>query len=196
MALYESERFRGLDDNPPSAYHDRSLPAETSTDKEEITEDGVLNPLTIEETGYASPGVLSGRTDTGTDTSYEIFLDEEHGWVASRAEVDVWNLTRLYAVNGSFVDGIPGPNVNPNGSVEYHPYGWDATSYEPETYNQTQLAAYDDSSTGYVVVENKGEKKGPSNHQIHAAGTYVLWNQTLRNLDGADDAFLSFRHST
>lgn len=171
-----------------------NLLAESSTENEEVVEEGVLNALDVEQRGYTTPGILAGRTDTGIGTSYAIPLDEEHDWIASMAELEVWNLTRLYAVNGSFIDGIPGPNVNPNGSVSYRPFGWDATSYEPEGYNQTQVAAYDDGDTGYVVVENQGERKGQNNWQVHAAGTYVVWNQTLRNLDDVDEAFLSFRY--
>lgn len=166
-------------------------------DEDTVEEEGVLNPLTVEETGYASLGILSGRTDTGTGTSYTIPLDEEHNWVASRAEVDVSNLTRLYALNGSFVDGLSGPNINPNGSVEYHPFGWDAISNDTASSDeaQTQIATYDDSDTGYVLVENQGEKTGGSGKQyIHSAGTYVLWNQTIDNSEHATDFVLSFRY--
>ncbi|MBD3158228.1 MAG: hypothetical protein GF309_05505 [Candidatus Lokiarchaeota archaeon] len=171
-----------------------NLFTESSIGNEEVIEEGILDALDVEQRGYTTPGILAGRTDTGIGTSYAFPLDEEHDWVASMAELEVWNLTRLYAVNGSFIDGIPGPNVNPNGSVAYRPFGWDATSYEPEGYNQTQVAAYDDSDTGYVVVENQGERQGANNKQVHAAGTYVIWNQTLRNLDHVDEAFLSFRY--
>ncbi|MBD3158479.1 MAG: hypothetical protein GF309_06770, partial [Candidatus Lokiarchaeota archaeon] len=83
-----------------------NLLAESSIGNEEVIEEGVLNPLDVEQRGYTTPGVLAGRTDTGIGTSYAFPLDEEHDWVASMAELEVWNLTRLYAVNGSFIDGI------------------------------------------------------------------------------------------
>jgi len=154
--------------------------------------DGVLDPVSIEQRGYFASGTISSRTDTGVNTGTNLSLDTDHNWVADEAEVSVWNLEKLYAVNGSFDEGIAGTNVFPTGDVAYHPIGWDATSYNDSTYDDdVQLAAYDSSGRQYVTVESQGGKVG-QNAFGHVAGTKILWTQEFVNAPYTEDFILSF----
>ncbi|MFW9958877.1 MAG: hypothetical protein ACFFCT_12475, partial [Candidatus Odinarchaeota archaeon] len=82
--------------------------------------DGILNPVLVEQAGYAASANISARTDTRENLDYDLPLDVAHNWTADEAEVTVWNLEKLYAVNGSFNEGYPGITQFPNGSVEYY----------------------------------------------------------------------------
>ncbi|RDE10813.1 MAG: hypothetical protein C4K49_12515 [Candidatus Thorarchaeota archaeon] len=155
---------------------------------------GTLNPVPVEQRGYAASGNLSARTDTRTNINTSLAIDQEHGWEGSLAEVQVWNLTRLYAVNGSFDTGSPGSNTNPNGSVAYHPSSWDSISNSTNT-GQTQVSSYDSGANSYTSVENQGVKTGSSGKRyIHYAGTRVLWTQNAVNLPMITQFYLSFRY--
>ena len=125
---------------------------------------GVSDPLTIERQGYYSTGNITARTDIMQNTHENLMIDTSNDWMGSRAEVEVSDLTTLYAVNGTFDEGIPGTNINPNETVQvsYYPFGWDARSNNTDA-GQTQRAAYD--AAEFIVVENEGTKIGPSGKQ-------------------------------
>ncbi len=170
---------------------DKVAPAEPAPDDEGIDSpmqgfltaqdmgSGTLNPVSVEQRGYTTSGNLSARTDTGTNTSANLFIDQEHGWKGSLAEVNVSGLQRLYVVNGSFLTGTPGSNANPNGTVACKPDGWNAMSNSTNTF-QTQVATYDQSGTRFVAVENRGKQAGINYY--HYAGTRVLWTQSVDNV--------------
>ncbi|MFW9919431.1 MAG: carboxypeptidase-like regulatory domain-containing protein [Candidatus Thorarchaeota archaeon] len=153
---------------------------------------GILDPVSIEQQGYYASGNISARTDNGLNTGTNLSLDSAHNWVADLAEVSVWNLEKLYAVNGSFDEGIPGTNVFPSGDVSYHPVGWDANSTDTATYaDDVQIAAYDSSGRQYITVESQGGKEG-QNAFGHVAGTEILWTQEMVNAPYTEDFVLSF----
>jgi hypothetical protein len=138
--------------------------------------DGVLDSVEVEQSGYAASENISARTDSFQNLVYDLPLDVAHDWVADVAEVSVWNLEKLYAINGTFSDGIPGINVNPNNTAEYYPLGWNANSTDTDTYpDDLQIAAYDDTGRQFVVVESIGGKVGQNDYE-HG----LRWFKTLR----------------
>jgi len=154
--------------------------------------EGVLHPATIENVGYTTSGHLSVRTDTYPNPTLDLPIDQDHNWVASSAEVDVWNLTQLYAINGTFDEGVPGININPNGTLGDYPHGWSAASVSTDP-DQQQIAAYDDTGRSYVTVQNEAEvTNNPQHIYTHFAGTQVLWNQSMAIVPYTDQFVLSF----
>ncbi len=168
-----------------------SSPTELITpDGSEIT--GILHPVVIEQSGYQSIGDFVGRTDTGLNLLQEFTIDDTHGWQASAAEINVWNLNRLYVENGTFSEGYPGATLDPLGNVTYYPLGWDADSIDTLEYpDDAKLAGYDSSSSGYITVESQGGKVGQKAWG-HAAGTRVVWSQLVQNNPYTEDFVLSF----
>ncbi len=156
------------------------------------SENGLLNPRTIEQSGYSCTGNISARTDTLQNTQQELGFDTEHDWITSSAEVSVWNLKQLYALNGTFDEGVSGINIQPNGTVDYYPFGWNSSSIDTLTYSDdVQLSIYDDADRTYVAVENQGGKVG-QNAFGHDIGTQVIWSQTIENLPYTEDFLLNF----
>jgi hypothetical protein len=155
---------------------------------------GVLDPIISEQKGYYSTDNISARTDINSNLAVDLPIDDVHDWKASEAEIDVWNITSLYALNGTFDSGFPGTNVNPNGSIAYYPDGWNATSNSTDI-GQTQIAAYDDTGNKFVSVENQGKKIGSSGKRFeHYAGTEILWTQNASNVPYTNDFYLSFSY--
>ncbi|MFW9964162.1 MAG: hypothetical protein ACFFCX_11395 [Candidatus Sifarchaeia archaeon] len=153
---------------------------------------GVVNPVQIEQRGYYVTDNLSARTDTMTGTDQVFPIDIDHEWVASKAEVDIWNLKKLYLVNGTFDEGIPGYTLNPNVTLESYPFGWTAMSNSSYP-SQTQLVSYEDSGSYFISVQNQAEVTNNPNHiYTHFAGTSVVWNQTIDNTPFSDEFILSF----
>ncbi|MFW9769276.1 MAG: hypothetical protein ACFFEM_10685, partial [Candidatus Thorarchaeota archaeon] len=102
---------------------------------------GTLNPVVIEQRGNRTNPVLHAETDSKTNVKTNLSIDIANNWVGSRASVELWNLERLYVVNGSFSEGLEGTNSNPSGSVPFHPFGWDAISGSPDP-NMEMTADY------------------------------------------------------
>ncbi|MCK4566493.1 MAG: hypothetical protein KAU48_04205, partial [Candidatus Thorarchaeota archaeon] len=156
---------------------------------------GVLDPVVIEQSGYAASDNISARTDSYQNLQYDLPLDTAHEWIADEAEVSVWNLEKLYAVNGSFSDGFPGINVNPNSTVEYYPLGWSANSTDTDTYtDDVQIASYDSSGREFVTVESQGGKVGQDRYG-HVAGTQIVWSQMVQNTPYTEEFEFSFDYS-
>lgn len=157
--------------------------------------EGVIDPVTVEQAGYFSSGNLTGRTDTGVDSAVNLTIDEENEWVGSRAEIDVYNLERLYTANGTFDDGIPGKNQNPTpATTDFYPYGWAANSGEAgEGTDENQFASYEPQSDPYVTVENQAVEGGLwQDYYDHYTGTYVVWRQIVQNAPSTTDFVVSF----
>jgi hypothetical protein len=153
---------------------------------------GTLDPVQIEQSGYYSTGNISARTDTLVGTANAFPIDSDHEWKASTAEIDVWNIERLYVVNGTFDQGIPGYTLNPNYALDGYPYGWSAVSNNSDP-DQTQLVSFDDGGRRFVSVQNQGEvTNNPQHVYTHYAGTSVLWNQTIDVTPYTDQFVLSF----
>ena len=154
--------------------------------------DGVLNPVTVEQSGYAASENISARTDNYQNLAYDLPLDVAHDWVADVAEVSVWNLEKLYAINGTFSDGFPGINVNPNNTAEYYPLGWTANSTDTDTYpDDLQIATYDNTGRQFIGVESVGGKVGQDRY-AHVAGTRIVWSQIVQNAPYTENFTLSF----
>jgi len=174
----------------------RGRPPEEFQPSSDETE-GILNPTLVEQIGYMTTHNVSVRTDVDPIPSYEFDIDEEHAWVASEAEVSIWNLTTLYLVNGTFEAGTLGANMYPNGTLGNYPSGWSAisTNTAPLPADQVQYANYEESYDGrrYVMVENQGDRNHPLKDLfLHHAGTTVLWNQTLEITPYTEEFVLDF----
>ena len=154
---------------------------------------GVLDPLIIEQMGYTPSGTISARTDTDSNTAYSMYLDDSHGWLGSRADVDVSDLTRLYVINGTLSDGtVSGDTFDPTGTADYYPYGWGATSADAGWYDQVQRVRYEDTGREYIVVENKGELTNNPQHQYAHSDISVYWTQSIDVESTTTDFILSF----
>lgn len=156
---------------------------------------GNLDPVQIEQTGYSTIGNVSARTDMMYNTKQTLTIDTDHDWAASAADVNIWNLKKIYAENGTYEDGYPGVNINPAGGVVYHPLGWDAISTTTDV-GQTQVASYSLGTESYVVVENQGTPTGPASDRDyqHSMGTNVSWTQDVENIPYSEDFILRFKY--
>ena len=67
--------------------------------------EGVLDPIRIRQSGYQTTEGKRGRTDTGSNTQSDIAIDDANGWFMNSTSIDVWNLQRLYGINGTFDTG-------------------------------------------------------------------------------------------
>ncbi|MGY5856336.1 MAG: hypothetical protein RTS72_07025 [Candidatus Thorarchaeota archaeon] len=156
---------------------------------------GNLDPVQVEQSGYSSTGNISARTDTMLNTEQTLSIDGDHNWVASAANVDLWNLNKMYVENGTLEVGTPGVNIDPTGSVPFHPLGWDANSTTADVV-QTQVASYSLGTESYVTVENQGTPTGPAPDRdyLHTMGTNVSWTQDIVNTPFTEDFILRFKY--
>ena len=161
--------------------HDSPLPAT-----------GTLNPVQIEQSGYLSTGNTSARTDTSIGTEGAFSIDTAHEWKASTAEIDIWGLEKMYVVNGTFDQGVPGFTISPNGTLDKYPYGWSANSTNGDP-DQSQQVSYVDSGRKYITVQNLAESTQPvQGWYTHYNTTEILWNQILDLTPYTEDFLLSF----
>ena len=168
------------------------LHSQSDISGEPTTTSGVLNPIQVEQSGYYSTGNTTARTDTSTETENVFPIDTDHDWQASTAEINIWDLQRLYVINGTFDEGVPGYTLNPNSTLDGYPYGWDAFSISTDL-DQNQLVSYDDTGRQYVSVQNQAEVTiNPQHLYTHFAGTTVLWNQSVDITPYTDEFILSF----
>ncbi|MHA1769748.1 MAG: hypothetical protein ACTSV3_07885 [Candidatus Thorarchaeota archaeon] len=174
---------------------DGSGPDELDAQPERLTtgasdpHSGTLRPIPVEQAGYISSSNISAQTDTMRNTATNLTIDDGNGWMGSCAEVDVWNLKRLYVANGSFDDGVPGTNEVPDS--DYYPLGWSSGGYDSASppASQSQYASYEKVGGGFITVENQGYGSDP---WTHYAGSYVFWNQTVINSPRTSEFTLSF----
>jgi hypothetical protein len=156
--------------------------------------DGILQPVIVEQRGYSSTGNVSARTDTSDNTQQSLAIDTAHYWVGSQIEADVWNLERLYVVNGTFDEGFPGYTINPNGTLANYPLGWSAIS-NSSNVDQVQQVSYEESANRYVTVQNKPDLTNPGQKEYtHYENTTILWYQTFENIPYTDQFFISFKY--
>jgi hypothetical protein len=138
----------------------------------QTTHEGVIDPIRIRQSGYQTTDLRKGNTNTGANTAGNITIDEANDWFVNKTEIEVTGLKRLYAVNGTFDNGIdPWIPYSVNGG------------------QNTQIYSYN-SSEGYVVCRNMGKydsKNGGS--YTHSKGSEIGWAQTVTNSPEA----LSFR---
>ena len=65
---------------------------------------GTMNPVRAQQSGHYTTENSSARTDTGINAISNLTVDEENGWAISQADLELWNLRRLYVENGTFKD--------------------------------------------------------------------------------------------
>ena len=124
-----------------------------------------MNPVRVQQSGYHTTEDLSARTDTGINAMSNLTVDEENGWAVSQADLELWNLQRLYVENGTFKD-----STAPWGNSTYDPVG-----------TQNQTVAYDDVGE-YVSAENRGVLTHVIKEEYtHYGTTEVLWGQIVNN---------------
>jgi len=181
-----------IDDNELNPLEEQQLARPNPyTPSYEAPVDGLLNPIQVEQSGYAASENISARTDSYQNLLYDLPLDVAHGWKADLAEVSVWNLEKLYVINGSLDVGVPGTNLNPNGTVEFYPLGWYANSTDDDAHaDELQLAAYDTSTRNFVSVENQGYKAG-QDIWAHSPGSKIVWSQVIDNAPYTEDFLFS-----
>ncbi len=182
--------------NAPSSQNSNLSPQEDSSVLSAGSlKTGTSDPLLIEQTGYVSTGNTSARSDTSANTQNSLSIDDAHSWMADNASMDVWDLSRQYAVNGSFDQGVAGVNEDPSGIIAAYPYGWNSTSNTSDT-STTQRSSYIQSSGNYVGVEDEGKPlgNGINLRYQHATGTRVLWFQMLDNRPYTQDFVLSLNY--
>ncbi|RDE15668.1 MAG: hypothetical protein C4K48_03565 [Candidatus Thorarchaeota archaeon] len=141
--------------------------------------EGVLNPIRMTQRGYQETSLVRARTDTGKNTQQNITIDEANGWAASRTEIDVSNLRKLYALNGTFDD-----EVDP----------WVSSTYDPSGGAQVQSAVWNDTN-GYVTCVNYGELEThpvQDDTYTHYLDSEILWEQTVTNSPQTNLFSLSF----
>ena len=139
--------------------------------------EGIINPIDIKQSGYQTTDAKRGRTDTGTNTISNIPIDDTNGWFVNSTSIDVWNLQRLYGVNGTFEDG-----VDP----------W--TNYSIDGGSNTQIVSYN-STEEYIECRNIGSYYS---HPIdgvsytHSQGTEIGFTQVVNNTPGVQDFRMEF----
>ncbi|MCK4567668.1 MAG: hypothetical protein KAU48_10195, partial [Candidatus Thorarchaeota archaeon] len=160
---------------------------------------GFLDPVTVEQYGFSGTGLLDTRTDSGYNDQSSIPIDNATGWVGSQAELEIWDMKRLYVENGTLDDGVDGTTYYPNTSSGY-PYGWDFDwddpSYGGAPGEQNVSTTYD-KDEGYIILQTEGELDTSSGfvEYRHYDDTYIYWNQTINNAPYSDNLTLSFMYN-
>lgn len=147
------------------------------------TRSGVFNPLEIRQEGISteSTGFIHTRTDTQPVVQSNLTLDTGNGWMSNQVEVNVSSLSRLYALNGTFDNGIPGNNSEPSGGVANYPLGWDARSLNDEPTKQSIYAGYSQSSGRHIQLWAEGESTGHPQDFKFYKNSHVYWYQEIDN---------------
>jgi hypothetical protein len=136
---------------------------------------GIISPASIVQSGYQTTDLASGRVDSATNTVRNITIDEANGWFVNKTEIEVTQLRRMYAANGSFSNG-----TSP----------W--TSYSVDGGSNTQIASYNESG-GHVMCRNMGEyHPGLGGSYVHSQGTEIGWEQVFDNAYSEVDIRLEF----
>jgi len=154
---------------------------------------GVLDPMLVEQYGYSRTGNLASRTDTKENTQPEIPIDNSTGWKGSEAQIELWDMKRQFAENGTFNDGVDGTTYYPN-SLQGYPYGWGLDWDDPLSGGGQNVSTTYDKDEGYIILETKGELDTSSGfvEYRHYDQTYIYWNQTINNVPNSDNLTLTF----
>ncbi|MHA2040737.1 MAG: hypothetical protein ACW975_02645 [Candidatus Thorarchaeota archaeon] len=144
--------------------------------------EGVLEPVFIEQVGYMSTGNQTALTDRNPNVGYDFPIDEAHDWMGSRAEVDVWNLTKTFVSNGTFDEGISGINEGFASEPLFYPFGWNTWGNSSDA-GTIQRTGYVEEDRKYILMEDEGDPIGTGvNLRFqHGMGTIIQFNQTILN---------------
>ena len=145
------------------------------------TQEGVFDPNSMTQRGYQETSLIRARTDSGTNTRQNITIDEANDWTVLESVIEVTNLRKLYALNGTFDD-----EVDP----------WTSSTYDPSGGSQVQSALWN-STEGYVTVANYGElTTHPSKDDTytHHLDSELIWEQTVVNSPQTENFSLSFSY--
>ncbi|MHA2132538.1 MAG: hypothetical protein ACW99J_01625 [Candidatus Thorarchaeota archaeon] len=146
---------------------------------EETPWNGQLNPLELVTSGLntITTGTQEARTDVIPSASNNMSLGIADGWKSDQVDIDLWDLKLLYALNGTFDDGLNGTNVDWTGDGTYGPFGWNADRFR-QNAEEHQRSSFVNSSRKYVVIENEGQLKDLQDGEYkHFHNTYVSWHQ-------------------
>ncbi|MFW9848310.1 MAG: hypothetical protein ACFFF4_04175 [Candidatus Thorarchaeota archaeon] len=105
-----------------------------------------------------------------------------NGWRGRQIDLSISNLQTLYALNGTFDNGIPGTNLDWLGDGTYHPYGWLARR-EVDDFRGRQRTSYIEDVDDYIVLENEGYFFSSPDRYAHFNGTKIYWYQNIENPD-------------
>lgn len=115
-------------------------------------------------------------------------------WLVEQVEINVMDIENLYALNGTFEDGNPGTNVDWSSDGQYYSTGWLARREILSTLGR-QRAAYIDTDTKYLLIENEGyEVPSPTRYQ-HFNGTKIYWYQDVDNSQLNDQFEFSMKYN-
>ncbi|MFX1561512.1 MAG: hypothetical protein ACFFBL_13055, partial [Promethearchaeota archaeon] len=124
--------------------------------------------------------------------SYDVFA-VTGGWRAEQVEVNIRDLNRLYALNGTFESGNPGVNVDWFGDGTYYADGWLAQR-EALFFEGRQRTSYIDTGSKYLILENEGYEVTFPNGYRHYNGTRIYWYQTVNNIELVEDFEFSMNY--
>jgi hypothetical protein len=145
------------------------------------TQEGVFDPNSMTQRGYQETSLIRARTDSGKNAQQNITIDEANDWTVSESVIEVTNLRKLYALNGTFEN-----EVDP----------WTSSLYDASGGSQVQSAVWN-STEGYVDVVNYGElTTHPSKDDTytHHLDSELIWEQTVVNSPQTENFSLSFSY--
>ncbi len=142
-------------------------------------------------TNTHSTGSISIRTDEQKSVITDLTLDTANGWKSNQVELNISELRKLFALNGTFSDGYPGVNIEPSGGVSYYPLGWDANSFNHDLGKQILSTAYSDTDTKFIELEVEGQPDGGPDYKVFK-DSYAYWYQEITHSPSETDFLLSF----
>jgi hypothetical protein len=149
------------------------------------TEPGLVHYYEFEDDLTDSSGAGDLVSSGGFEFSRDVFSGDS-SWVASQVALNVRNLKMLYALNGTFDNGIAGANVDWTGDGQYHPYGWRARRTAP-TWEGRQRASYSQTGDPCITIENEGYEVTSPDGFRHYDGTVIYWYQFIDNSKLCED---------
>ena len=158
------------------------------------TKIGILSAMEVLQSGTntETTGLLSARTDETPSVVTDLTLDTVNGWKSDQIELNISELRKQFVMNGTFGEGYPGVNIEPSGSVSYHPLGWDADSTNDEPSKQTLSTSYTNTGSKFIELELEGEYDGdPWKYKIYK-DSFVYWYQDATHSISETDMLLEF----
>ncbi len=166
-----------LESSPENSRDDRRGNPQFSIAQADLT--GTLDPVQIRQDGILVSDDKEAVVDTATRAEDNLTIDELNGWAVSEAEIDVWNIKRIYAENGSFTGGSD-------------PWTASLLDTDPST-RQIQSVVYNSTEENIVCTNIGPLTNAGQDIYTHFAYSEVLASQTVDNVPFAQEFYLSFR---